>query len=191
MKIISSPLVNIFNAFPLPVFVANKNLEIKYFNDAAKELFENTETPKSNKLCGKLLSCAHERRSEAGCGSTPYCKDCVIRSMVETLSTGEKKFRKLSHMQLLKNGFIEDVTLLVSGKCIELENTELVILTLENITELIDIRKEITICMHCTKLRKTEKEWQDVEEYFYKNSNLCFTNSICPTCLESEYDHNK
>lgn len=191
MKITNDTVVDIFNAFPLPVFVSNKDLEIIHFNDTAKILFENIVKAGSNKLCGKLFGCAYEHKSDNGCGTTKYCSDCVIRSMVEKLAEGEKEFRKLSHLQIMKNGYVEDITLLVSGKCIELQGEELVILTFENITELIDIRKKITICMHCKKIRYTEIEWQDAEEYFYKHSNLRFFNGICPKCIEEEYNHSK
>lgn len=188
MNILNDTLVNIFNSFPLPVFVADKNLKILHFNEAATVFVEQAEKRGTNKLCGKLLACSHERKSENGCGTTPYCSDCVIRTMVEKLDEGEKEFRKLSNMQILKNGYVEDMTLLVSGKYIELQGQEAVILTLENITELIDIRKVITICMHCKKLRNSEIEWQDVEEYFYKHTNLRFSHGICPVCLQKEYD---
>ncbi len=45
----------------------------------------------------------------------------------------------------------------------------------------------LPICAHCKKVRDDEDYWHEVEHYIRDHSELEFTHSICPDCLEKHY----
>lgn len=44
----------------------------------------------------------------------------------------------------------------------------------------------IPICRGCKKIRDDKGFWDDVEQYLGKNSEAVLSQSVCPTCLQSE-----
>jgi hypothetical protein len=63
----------------------------------------------------------------------------------------------------------------------------LVLLILEDITELMELRDMLPICTHCKKIRDDEDYWQSVDAYLSKYLDVSFTHSICPDCLRNLY----
>ena len=45
----------------------------------------------------------------------------------------------------------------------------------------------IPICSHCKKIRDDTGYWQKVEEYLSQHSDVDFSHSICPECLQKYY----
>ena len=45
----------------------------------------------------------------------------------------------------------------------------------------------IPICSHCKKIRDDSGYWQKVEEYLSQHSDMDFSHSICPECLQKHY----
>lgn len=90
-------------------------------------------------------------------------------------------------MQLENRSKSQRVMFLVSGSRFEYESRKFVILTLEDVTELVELRGIIPICMHCRKVRDDENYWQRVEDYFRKHSKIRFTHGICPDCKKEHY----
>lgn len=45
----------------------------------------------------------------------------------------------------------------------------------------------IPICSHCKKIRDDSGYWQKVEEYISQYSDVDFSHSICPECLQKHY----
>lgn len=44
----------------------------------------------------------------------------------------------------------------------------------------------IPTCSFCKKVR-VENDWRAIEEYFSENSEMSFTHSFCPECMEKHY----
>ena len=45
----------------------------------------------------------------------------------------------------------------------------------------------LPICMHCHKIRNDQESWEKIEEYLAQHTDLQFTHSLCPECLERRY----
>ncbi|MBC8415622.1 MAG: response regulator [Candidatus Cloacimonetes bacterium] len=45
----------------------------------------------------------------------------------------------------------------------------------------------VPICSHCKKIRDDSGYWQKVEEYISQYSDVDFSHSICPECLQKHY----
>lgn len=178
---------DVLNAFPSPVLIVNRNLEIQDANRAFLEFYGRDAKRLLRKLCGDLMECIHAKGSSDGCGTTPFCDDCVLRQIAETLETDNKIVRRLSHMKLDRQGMVEDVWLLVSGSPFNYEGEDFVILTLEDVTELAELRRMIPICSHCRKVRDDTDYWRGVENYFEKFTGVQFSHSICPDCAQKHY----
>ncbi len=47
----------------------------------------------------------------------------------------------------------------------------------------------LPICSKCKKIRDDKGYWSQVEEYISAHSDIQFSHSLCPSCLESLYPH--
>lgn len=177
----------ILDSFPSPVLIVDSNLQIYDVNRAATELVGEQQDILMRRLCGDLLHCIHASQSKGGCGTTEHCPDCVLRQTAEAVTEGASRFRQLSEMQIEKNGEVRKIWLLISGSLFEYEEQKLVLVTLEDITELIELRTMLPICSHCRKVRNDKNYWQNVEDYLEKHTDIQFSHGICPECLKKHY----
>jgi hypothetical protein len=60
----------------------------------------------------------------------------------------------------------------------------LVLIVLENITEISTLKDIIPICMSCRKVRDDRQYWEQVEGYLLKHAGLLFSHGLCPPCAE-------
>ena len=177
----------ILDAFPSPVLIVDRNLQIYDFNRAAADLVGKKPDILLRRLCGDLLQCIHAKRSKGGCGTTEHCKDCVLRQTAEAVTEGKSTTRRLAEMSIEKKGQTQEVWFMVSGSLLEYEGQKLALISLEDVTELIELRSMIPICSHCRKVRDDKNFWQSVEEYFVNHTQINFTHSICPECAQKHY----
>jgi hypothetical protein len=45
----------------------------------------------------------------------------------------------------------------------------------------------LPICMHCSRIRVQDGQWEKLESYVSANSNTSFTHTLCNVCLEQHY----
>jgi hypothetical protein len=55
------------------------------------------------------------------------------------------------------------------------------------LTEVRELRGILPICSHCKKIRNDQGYWNQLEEYFNRHTDVRFSHSICPACMEREY----
>jgi hypothetical protein len=58
---------------------------------------------------------------------------------------------------------------------------------LEDINDLVHLRKILPICASCKKIRDDKEYWSDVEAYFKKQLDVDFSHGICPDCFRTLY----
>ncbi len=54
-------------------------------------------------------------------------------------------------------------------------------------SEIKKLKKFIPICAGCKKVRKENNDWQNIESYIKELSDLDFSHSLCPDCVERLY----
>jgi hypothetical protein len=177
----------IVDNMPALVFVVDHEVRIVYANRAASRLLGEKPELIMRPLAGDFLRCAHAQESRGGCGHTDFCTDCVVRKAVESARTGLTTTRQKCKMQLEQGGHIREVYLLTTAAPLAFGGTDLVLLTLEDITEWIELRGLLPICSGCKKIRQNKEYWEQVETYLSRHSDLVFTHSICPECLRKYY----
>jgi PAS domain-containing protein len=180
-------LKTILDAIPLPVLVADHETRIVDANRAALAWIGEEPDFALRRLCGEMLHCLHALRASDGCGTTEFCSDCVIRKSIDATRQGKATTRKRYEMKMLRDGKERDFHLLVTAAPFEYENTPLVLMILEDMTELIEIKNMLPICANCKKIRRDDQYWEQLESYLTKYADLDFTHSICPECVAELY----
>ena len=175
------------NAFPSPVFVVDDDVRIQFANEAALQLLGEHPETAYRQRGGEVLHCIHAMETPEGCGHAPACKTCVVRNSVNAAFAGTKTIRTVTKMLLDDKGRRVEIYLLITAAPFEHENQRMVILVLEDINELVNLRHILPICARCKKIRDDKEYWADVETYFKKHLDVDFSHGICPACFKTLY----
>ncbi len=179
-------LHKLFDAIPVPVLIADSDVKIQMMNKAAAAAFDITLEAAYDQRAGESLDCIHAAE-EGGCGLSDACRDCVIRNSVRSAVQGKTTYRRRTMLTLMKEGAVTEVNLLVTAAPFEYERRTFVLLTFENINELLQLRSLLPICANCKKIRDEGNYWESLEGYFKTCLDMDFTHSICPECMKKLY----
>ena len=177
----------IIDAIPSAIFIVNQNLQIFDINQAASQLYGEDSDAVLKRLCGEILHCLYERKSEAGCGATAHCPDCVIRTSVDRATRGNTVTRQKYKMNIQRGDKLETAYLLISSAPLEHDDEQRAVLTIDDITELTELKKLLPICAECKKIRRDDSLWENLESFFRQHSDIRFSHSICPDCSRKLY----
>lgn len=179
---------SVFNAIPSPSLVLDHGLKVLDANLAAFHFFGKDRKVTLKRLCGEVLQCLNEKESDAGCGSSQFCKDCVIRNSVLMAIQAKDTYREKYDMQLSVGDEVRRVNFLVTASPFIYKKKSLVLVILEDITELTLLQKIVPICSKCKKIRNEENNWESIESYFKRHIEpLQFTHGLCPDCQKQLY----
>ncbi len=176
----------IFDEIPIAIFIVDDDIKASYSNNEAKKLLE-TDNIIYHKRGGELLKCVHSYETPLGCGHSSSCKSCVIRNSVNSAVEGQKTYRKQSVLKLKRNGEEVVYHALITTSPFEFEEEKYYLLMIENVNELIQLKEIIPICANCKKIRNDENYWIGVEHYFHEHTDVDFSHSICPECMDILY----
>jgi hypothetical protein len=177
----------ILDAIPSPVFVVDSDVRIIEFNEAAAPLLGQNPSVALHLRGGEALKCLHASDSEEGCGRGPSCGECVIRNSVAHTFGGRKISRRTTRMDLVRNAVTREIYVLVTTSPFVYEDKSYALLILEDISELMDLRKVIPMCASCKRIRDDQEYWDHVENYFKKQLDIDFSHGICPECVKKLY----
>ena len=181
-------LARAFDAMPSPVFVVDEDVRIFEYNTAAAALL-TTEKPDVLRLRGgEALHCIHQYDEEDGCGQAAACTDCVIRDAVTKACQGGSVVRVRQKMELVRDEKTIEVYILITASPFSFQDSNYAILVLEDISELIQLRKIIPICAVCKQIRTDENYWIQVESFFKERLDVDFTHGLCPSCRDNYLD---
>ena len=172
---------------PTPVFVVDEEVRILAYNQAAIPLLGEKQDYVLHLRSGEALRCIQAARSPEGCGRGDQCGTCIIRNSVRESCSDKRVIRQGTKMTLVGADRQIDTYVMVSTSPLHYEGRTLIILTLEDISDLVKLRKLIPICASCKKIRNEKEYWDTIEEYFKNRMDLDFTHGICPECFERLY----
>ncbi len=102
----ANPLVNIFNAIPIPLIIINSTRQAVFCNHVFQHAsIHGTIQEILGLRPGEALGCIHAHVHQGGCGSSKFCKDCgaasaIIKSLGGENSTDECRIlRNINHEQ--------------------------------------------------------------------------------------------
>jgi len=174
----------VLNAIPSPVLVVDDDVKIQWFNLAGARLLAREPDLIIRRRAGEVLHCVHARQSPEGCGHGSFCPQCPVRAAVTQALQGQDVTRRRAHMELVSHDTVTDIYLLITTAPLDHDGGDLVLLILEDISELMELKNIIPICAYCKKVRDDQLYWQSVENYFKAHLDLGFSHGICPDCYE-------
>ena len=177
-------LRRVLDAIPLPVFVVDYDVVILDANKAAQDLFSPDSAIRIKRLCGEVLHCLHEKQFPGRCGNTPYCKDCLVRISVQEAWKTNKTLRNRQEMILERGNRSQNVFFSITASPFQYQKAQIVLLVLEDISELMDLRQIVPLCAGCKKIRNDKNYWETVESFISKYTNIDFSHSLCPDCAK-------
>ncbi len=180
----------LFNAVPIPIIIVDEEVRIFGSNAAGRSLLGMKELIKHERG-GDVLHCLNAISAPNGCGSSERCTSCVIRNSVRTAANGGKVIRMRAHMQMQGTDDLTDFYMLVTASPFVYEGRQLVLLQLENISELIALKSLLPICAWCKRIRDDDNYWQSVESYLKVQADVDFSHGICPECAEKWREERK
>jgi PAS domain-containing protein len=181
----------ILDAYPAPSLVVDGDVRPLLVNRAARGALgieaqgTTEETPLD--AAGKLLHCVNAVETPGGCGRSPGCKACVIRNAVGRALADDVTRRARTFLRVQRPAGIAEAHFLVSAAPVRQGDQVAVILTLEDLSEVVKLTSLLPICFHCRKVRNEESYWTTVEEYFRQTAEVEFSHALCPECLEKHY----
>jgi len=177
----------VYDAVPSPILVVNEDVCIIDHNHAAENILSPQSQVVMRRRAGEVLHCLNSNRSPLGCGRSEPCRECVIRGSVNRcLATGALT-RQKARLELADGEKVNEVHLLVSAAPLTHRGQKLVVLILEDIGEIVELRRMLPICARCKKVRDGEDLWHRVDLYLSKHLDLDFTHSLCPNCAAELY----
>lgn len=177
----------VYDAVPSPILVVNEDVRIIDHNQAAEKILSPQSQVVMRRRAGEVLHCLNAGLTPQGCGRSEPCRDCVIRGSVNRcLATGTLT-RQKARLELADGEKVNEVHYLVSAAPLAHRGKKLVVLILEDIGEVVELRRMLPICARCKKVRDGEDLWHRVDLYLSKHLDLDFTHSLCPDCAAELY----
>jgi transcriptional regulator with PAS, ATPase and Fis domain len=136
-------LKNLFESIPCGVLIVDRDRRIQAVNNVLVRALGISEAKAIDKRTGEALRCIHEFKSPEGCGFAEECMTCEVRKTALEALAGRKVHRNRAKVQLLTNGEVRDLVLLVSAAPVEHDGESFAIVMLENITELNRLRRRL------------------------------------------------
>lgn len=184
-------LVAVLDGYPAPTLIVDDDVRAEYVNRAGRRALGLESPPELERALltrgGHLLHCVHAAEVPEGCGRAPACRNCVIRSSVGKALSTDAVHRARAFLQLEAAGGVAEVHVLVSAAPVRARGRRLVVLTMEDVTDLVTLASLVPICFRCRKIRNEEHYWQTVEEYFKEKADIDFSHALCDECLEKYY----
>lgn len=177
----------VLDAIPSPIFVVDDDVQILGYNLAASQMLAQPPDLVLRRRAGEILHCLHSTETPGGCGRSVVCKDCPVRTSVKAALSGHRVVRDRARMQLLQENEEKEIFLLVTTAPFVHQDQSLALLILEDISELMELKKILPICAHCKRIRNDQDYWQVVENYFEEHLDLDFSHGICPECAKKLY----
>jgi len=181
------PFRIVFDAAPTPTLVVDADVAILALNRAAEVLFGARPEAILGLRGGEALACIHHFESPLGCGHANACRDCVVRDSVDQAMSGAGVNRQLTRMELKKGSEVLNLHMRVTAAPFEVDGSKVVLLALEDVSDLIQLEALLPICAWCKKVRTGEKYWEAVDQFISRKLSVDFSHSICEQCLEKHF----
>ncbi|WDP91478.1 MAG: PAS domain-containing protein [Desulfobacter sp.] len=187
LKMVRNIVGPMVDAMPYPVFIVDENVSVVGLNRASQKMVGAAPEMVLRQPAGEVLHCLHSTETESGCGHAEYCKACIIRKSVAKAFKTQKVSRKKVRMEIISGDQVEEIFISVIASPFNYDGTSLVLLQIENMTEIMELRELVPICAGCHDIRVDDEYWQKIDSYLSKNFSLNFSHSLCPECLEKYY----
>lgn len=178
----------VFDTMPSLIFVVDNDVRIQEYNAAAGDLLAAQRAAILKRRGGEVLHCLHATDVPEGCGRAPFCKNCIIRNSVSEAFRGNRVVRRRTRLDILRDEVKIEIYALITASPFLYEERPLVLLVIEDISEIAELQRLIPICSVCKKVRDEKESWFRVEAYFKEHWGVDFSHGFCPECYEIEME---
>lgn len=179
-------LRTVFDVIPSLIFVVDRDVRIQEYNTAASDFLMVERMTVLKQRAGEVLHCLHSTDVPEGCGRALFCKDCIIRNSVTETSHGKRVVRRRTRLELIRDGNKIEIYALITTSPFTFKERPLVLLVIEDISEIAELQRIIPICAICKKVRDDKESWMRIEAYFKNHWDVDFSHSLCPDCYKNE-----
>jgi signal transduction histidine kinase len=131
-----SDLITILENSPIMMFLVDREKRIRNAAHAVEEFTGKRVEEILGRRGGEILRCFHALDDPKGCGFGPACKTCEVRQMVtDAFETGQDHYRTEVMLPLERDGEKAEMNFYVSAAQLASPNKELVLVSIEDITE--------------------------------------------------------
>ena len=173
---------------PSMVFVVDKDVRVHEFNKAAADYLGINRSAVLKHRGGEILKCLHATETPEGCGHAPFCEGCVVRNSVKNAFDGNHVERARAKMELIRGEHKDEIYAHISASPFSYKKKNLVLLVIEDISILSELKRIIPICSICHKIRDQNEVWSRIEAYFKDNWDVDFSHGYCPECCAELLD---
>jgi hypothetical protein len=174
------------DAIPSYVFLMDRDMVIQDYNAASAALFNSEREMALFERGGDALHCIRSTDHPAGCGHGVRCVTCLVHRAVMAAYDTSAPVRREARMELRAATGPKVLDCVLTASPIALGSRKLVLLVIEDISEIMALRRLLPICMYCRKVRDGEQCWSDVETYLRKDLDIVLSHGMCPSCFESK-----
>jgi PAS domain-containing protein len=183
-------IAEILDTFPAPTLVVDDDVRILFASRAARE-YLGLDTSSAHAVLlqrgGHVLHCVNADAVLEGCGRAEACRRCVIRNSVRAAFETGSVQRAKAFMQLRRGDEIVDRYFLVSTSAVHWEARRVALVTIEDISELMQLKSILPVCMSCGRVRDERGDWKNLSVYLKEQADVDVTHGLCATCLERNY----
>lgn len=80
-----------------------------------------------------------------------------------------------------------ELHLVISAAPFLYDGDRYVLMTIENVSELIQLKTLLPICAYCKKIRDDEGYWKEIAGYFNAHLDVDFSHGICDDCASKHF----
>jgi hypothetical protein len=176
----------VLDSIPSLVFIVDLELRVIDINSTAKRYVDKGDDAVLKRLCGEVLHCIHQAEPEPKCGTTPFCESCILREGVTAVAKSNASFQGRHRLLHRRDGREEFAHFFVTASPLDHEGERLVVMVLQDVTELLALRQLVTMCSVCQAIRSEDGEWEKVHQYLMKRENVLTSHGLCPSCYEEQ-----
>ena len=178
----------VLNALPSIIFVVDSDVRIQEYNTAAETFLKSNRSSILKRRGGDVMHCLHAAEVLDGCGHAPLCKDCIIRTAVAEAFDGNRIVRRRARIEIIRDQQKLELYALVTASPFKYEGRALVLLVIEDISELAELQRMLPICSVCKRIRDDKESWNRIESYFKAHWDVDFSHGLCPECYRAEME---
>jgi PAS domain-containing protein len=177
-----SVLPAVFDAIPSLLLLTDGDVKILEANRAARRVLGGEIEQQPPRRGGDVLECIFARDAHDGCGTSEFCPACVLRKSVETVIAGRPAPRRIAHMILGAGSRSEDHWFQVSASPLTLDGQQLVLLVLDDATELVELREMVPFCPGCGEVRDVAEMQSQAEIFRRRHPDFLLAQELCSDC---------
>jgi PAS domain-containing protein len=130
----------IFDAIPHPALIVDEDMRVQNFNREAEKMLGATPKSALWRRGGEALHCIYA--GQWGCGKSPACQHCIIRTSVKNAFNGLNTRRKYLELTLQGSRGSTSVSMFITAHLLPETEFPQVLLILENLKETLRLYKQ-------------------------------------------------